>query len=300
MSPHVVVTGAGGFVGGFLARRLASRDCVVTAITRRPEDDDGVIPGLTWRRADLREPGALPRRFDVLLHCAAEIPARCPEPMALYQRNLDVASKIFGEAVAAGARTVVFTSSMSVYGSIAVPVVAENTQPQDPDPYGRAKWDAERLLEACVGRGLFSGLSIRLPGTVGRGSHDNFLSHALERILADDAIRGRHKDALFNNIVYVGDLADFLATWIASPRAGYHVTNIAACEPIRIGEMFSWLFACAGKPERITFTEDGKTPFQISLECAVALGYRPATVRDSVAAFVRDCLADHRRQSEIA
>jgi len=155
--------------------------------------------------------------------------------------------------------------------------------------------EGERMLADAIARGLPSALSIRLPGTVGRGSHDNFLSHALERILAGEAVTACHKDALFNNIVYVGDLADFLAEWIASPRPGYAVTNIAACDPIRIGDLFSLLFAHAGKPERITFSEDGKAPFQISLEHVIRLGYRPATVRDSVAAFVRDCLSDGGR-----
>jgi nucleoside-diphosphate-sugar epimerase len=292
MPLHVVVTGAGGFVGGFLARWLAERGCAVTAMTRRDCAEAKALPGLIWRKGDVRAHGALPERFDVLLHCAAEIPARCTDPKCLYQDNLDLARASFEQAGAAGVRTIVFTSSMSVYGAITAPVVEEETPPRDPDDYGRAKRDAERLLEACVGRGLFSGLSIRLPGTVGKGSHDNFLSHALGRILAGEAINGRHKDALFNNIVYVGDLADFVSSWIASPRPGYHVSNIAARDPMAIGDMFSWLFACAGKPERIVYSDEGKAPFQISLARAMALGYHPATVRDSVAAFVRDSLAE--------
>jgi nucleoside-diphosphate-sugar epimerase len=198
-------------------------------------------------------------------------------------------------ALQAKARAVVFTSSMSAYGTISVPVVTEDTPPQDPGPYGRSKLEGERLLAQAIERGLPSALAIRLPGTVGRGSHDNFLSHALARILAGEAVSARHKDALFNNIVYVGDLADFVAAWIMSPRPGYAVTNIAAREPIRIGELFSLLFARAGKSERISFSDDGKAPFQISLERAISLGYRPATVRDSVAAFVRDCLSEEGR-----
>jgi nucleoside-diphosphate-sugar epimerase len=290
---HVVVTGAGGFIGGFVAHQLLERGFTVTAITRRAGARS--LGRLTYRQADLTQPNALPERFDAVVHCAAETPARCPDSVALYASNVRAMRHVCERALQAGARGVVFTSSMSAYGTISVPVVTEDTPPQDPDPYGRSKLEGERMLADAVARGLPSALSIRLPGTVGRGSHDNFLSHALERILAGEAVTARHKDALFNNIVYVGDLADFLAEWIASPRPGYAVTNIAACDPIRVGDLFSLLFAHTGKPERITFSEDGKAPFQISLEHVIALGYRPATVRDSVAAFVRDCLSGGER-----
>jgi nucleoside-diphosphate-sugar epimerase len=293
MPLHVVVTGAGGFIGGVVAHRLAEQGSSVTAITRRAGAQS--LGRLTYHRADLTRPDALPERFDAIVHCAAETPARCPDPVALYASNVAAMRHVCERALRASASAVLFTSSMSAYGTISVPVVTEDTPPRNPDPYGRSKLEGERILAETVARGLPSGLSIRLPGTVGRGSHDNFLSHALQRILAGEAVTARHKDALFNNIVYVGNLADFLTEWIAFPRPGYAVTNIAACDPIRIGELFSLLFAHAGKPERVTFSEDGKAPFQISLERAIGLGYRPATVRDSVAAFVRDCLSPGER-----
>ena len=72
MASHTVVTGAAGFVGGFVARWLASRGHEVTAISRRPGGE--ALPNLAWREADLRSPGSLPAHFDALIHCAAETP----------------------------------------------------------------------------------------------------------------------------------------------------------------------------------------------------------------------------------
>ena len=124
MALHVVVTGAGGFVGGFVARRLAARGHEVTAISRRPHEPAAeVLPRLTWREADLRSPGSLPPRFDALIHCAAETPERCPEPGNLYRRNVDLSRNVFDQALQARAHAAVFLSSMSAYGAIAVPVV---------------------------------------------------------------------------------------------------------------------------------------------------------------------------------
>ena len=290
MSRHVVVTGAGGFAGGAIATRLSELGFSVTAVSRRPPDAAATGAGLTWRTVDLRAPDSLPSRFDAVIHCAAEIPGRLPDPEPLYNSNIDMARSVFGQALAAGGRAVVFMSSMSVYGTIDVPVVTEDTPSIAPDPYGRAKRDAETLLEERVGQGLFSGLSIRLPGTVGKRSHHNFLSDALGRVLSGDVVRANNPDAMFNNIVYVGDLAEFLARWIDAPRSGYAVTNLAAPEPITIREVVSLLFKATGRPERIEETVGGKKPFLIGLDRPTALGYRPKTTRASIEAFVRDNL----------
>jgi nucleoside-diphosphate-sugar epimerase len=289
MALHAVVTGAGGFVGGFVARHLA-RAMRVTAVVRRAVEP-GAPGGPSWLNADLRRPDALPAAFDALVHCAAEIPARVSDPDELYRGNIDVSRNVFEQAMRAGARSVVYLSSMSAYGAISAPVVTEELPPGQLDPYGRAKRDAEGLLEECVRGGLHSGLSIRLPGTVGKGSHHNFLSDAMARVLKGETVEARNPGALFNNIVYVGDLAAFLEQWIAKPRPGHAMTNLAAKDPLPFREVFELLFAAAGREQKVKFADGGKAPFLISIDRAISLGYRPATVRASVQAFVRDCVA---------
>jgi len=291
MGLHVVVTGAGGFIGGFVARWLATRGYEVTAVSRRPmESQMRSSSATTWRQADLADPASLPSRFDALIHCAAETPERCPDPSDLYRRNMDVSRNVFAQLLEAGARGAVFLSSMAAYGTVSVPVVTEDLPPLNPDAYGRAKRDTESLLQGCVERGLPSGLAIRLPGTTGKGSHDNFLSVALARARSGELVKGRNPDALFNNIVYVGDLAAFLEGWIANPRPGYALTNLGATEPLPMRQVLSLLYAFSGHPERVVFESGGKPPFLISLERAITLGYRPSTVKASLQSFIRDCI----------
>ena len=289
VSLRVLVTGAGGFVGGFLSRFLASKGCLVTATTRRKLDKSIENNfGITWHYTDLSRTLGLTNDFDAIVHCAAEIPANCNDPFLLYSRNIAASKILFEYASFANMKTVVFMSSVSVYGKIIEDVLSEKTIPTDPDTYGRSKLDSEVILAKCVKQGLSSGLSIRLPGTVGRGSHHNFLSDCLKRIHSGDLINAKNPESLFNNIVHVSDLAAFIHRWITSPKPGYEITNLGAEDPIKIKDVLSLMFKIAGKPELFKFSDGGKKPFLINLDQAKKLGYEPRTVHKSVEAFVRD------------
>jgi nucleoside-diphosphate-sugar epimerase len=292
MPLHAVVTGAGGFIGGYIAKYLAAKGCLVTAPVRLKPTGDASFHHLLWRHRDLLDHDALPHRFDVLVHCAAELPFRITEPALLYRANIDMAQNCFRQAVDAGAKTIIFLSSMSVYGKISAPVVREHLEPVAPDAYGRAKRDIEEMLRSMIGaNGFESGLSIRLPGTVGKGSHHNFLSDALTNILNGDVVHAQNADGFFNNIVYVGDLARFVGQWIDAPMPGYAVTNLAAEKAILIRELISMMFVAAGRTEKVEYIPANRPNFLISLERAGELGYRPSTVRDSVSKFIVESLA---------
>ena len=247
--------------------------------------------GITLCQFDLADDVQLPGRYDALIHCAADIPGLCADPNTIIRSNVEGAARIFSAARLAGAGTVINLSSMSVYGTVSVPEVTEDTPQAAPDVYGQSKIEAERLLDDMCRAGDFeSGISIRLPGTVGRGSHHNFLSGVMSRIVSNEQVEIRSPDAPFNNIVFVGDLARFMEQWIGEPLGGHSVTNLAAEMPLPIGEVVESMFVYADQKPRITVKPGGKSPFLISLETARSLGYVPATVQTSVEAFVNDCL----------
>jgi nucleoside-diphosphate-sugar epimerase len=291
----VVVTGAGGFVGERVALHLAAEGFAVAACYRTHLPASlRVTHGIELLQGDLARDLPLPAAFDAVVHCAADIPGLCPDPAQLTRSNVGGAERLLGAMRAAGARAIVNLSSMSVYGKIAVPVVTEDLRPEQPDPYGESKLATERMIAAlCAETGL-SALSIRLPGTVGRGSHHNFLSTVMGKILSGEPIRANNPEAPFNNIVYVGDLCVFIADWLsralAGAVAGHAVTNLAAREPLAVRDVIGTLYRVSGKPPAVTFADEGKAPFLIDLTRALSLGYRAPTVRDSLESFARDCV----------
>ena len=286
----VVITGAGGFVGGWVARWLANQGHEVCGLYRNHiAEETRQTPGVSLLQLDLASGVALPGSCDALIHCAADIPGLCADPEKLVRSNVEGAERVFAAAKAAGAQTIINLSSMSVYGTISVAEVTEDLLPDSPDVYGQSKIEAERMLdELCRNRAIQSGLSIRLPGTVGRGSHHNFLSDVMERIVAGQPVELRNPDTLFNNIVFVGDLAQFMDQWLRHPKTGHSVTNLAAEAPWPIGEVANAMYSHAGRTPHISIKTGGKKPFLISLEHARSLGYAPSTVQASVEAFVND------------
>jgi nucleoside-diphosphate-sugar epimerase len=237
-------------------------------------------------RADLAGAETLPAGpFDALIHCAAAIPSAVADEAELTRINVEGSRRLFDHAINAGADVVVFCSSMAVYGRIDADWVDRDTPINEPGPYGRSKLTSERTLaELCDARSDLRALSIRLPGVVGAGSHDNFLSDTMRRLAAGETVLVRNPDALFNNVVHIDDLAGFVGALLETLPAGHRATTIAATDPLPIRHVVGLLQTASAPGAEIRYRQEGRS-FLISNQHAQTLGYRPATVRDAVRRF---------------
>jgi nucleoside-diphosphate-sugar epimerase len=293
---RILITGCGGFVGGHLAAALtvSGHDVVGLFHRARPAMLEK-RPRLRLEQADLAGDGALPPApCDALIHCAAAIPANSSGDAELICVNVEGARRIFAHAADAGAGRIVFCSSMAAFGEIDTDLVGPDTPSRNPGTYGRSKLAGEALLDDLT-RTLpgLGALSIRLPGVVGAGSHDNFLSDTMTRLIAGAPVVVRNPDALFNNVVHVADLLGFVSGLVLSLPPGHRVVTIAADDPQPIRRVMGILEDAAGRTATIRYEQGGR-PFLISSEAARELGYRPSTVIDSVTRFALDALAASR------
>jgi nucleoside-diphosphate-sugar epimerase len=284
-----LISGAGGFVGRHLAIAVACSGHDVVALVRRarPVVLDQQLR-IRTAQADLAvATQVLPAGpFDALIHCAAAIPSDTPDEMELTRINVEGSRRLFQHAVDAGARVIVFCSSMAVYGRIAADTVGPDTPINQPGAYGYSKLASEIALAELsrVHAGLRA-LSIRLPGVVGPGSHDNFLSDTIARLAAGGTADVRNPDSLFNNVVHIDDLARFVDALLENLPPGHQVTTIAAVDPLPIRDVVGLLQVAAGPGATVRYRQEGRS-FLISSQHARTLGYRPATVRHAVRRFV--------------
>jgi len=280
---HALITGAGGFVGAHIARALTAAGWTVTGVVRSDRPDLSDIPLV---KTDLRDPKGLPAHYDMLVHCAAEVPARSHDPEALFERNVATTRAVLAHAATAGATRAVNMSTVSVYGPIDGGTVNETTPPLAIDAYGRSKIACEALFaEWAAGQPGRGAVSIRLPGVVGPGSRDNFLSGALATLGAGKAIAAGNPDALFNSVLHIRELTAFVAHLGQTLPAGHAALTIAAAEPIRVAHMLELLATNAGVPLLVDWREGKTRPYLITYDAARALGFQAATVADSIARF---------------
>ncbi|WP_426958441.1 NAD-dependent epimerase/dehydratase family protein [Muricoccus radiodurans] len=225
----ILVTGAGGFLGGHVVRHLRTSGMEVLPATR---DGRGGS-----RRLDLRDPagmGAALSGVESVVHCAVSDRAV----------TVDGTQALLDAATAAGVRRLVHFSSIAVYGE-AAGAVTEETPLLSPDTPGYAGWKVAAEAACLAARGIEV---VRLRPTIvyGPGS-PLWVGKMAERIRA--GVWGTFGEAGEGtcNLVHVDDVAGAVLAALSAPAAG-QVFNVNGPEAVSWNAWFVRLAEAIGAP----------------------------------------------------
>lgn len=250
MAPRsYLVTGATGFIGSALVRRLRAAGGRVRGLARSPREsgaDELLI-------ADLARDAVAPQWLagvDVVFHLAAKTHDLAAADAAAEYRQVNVEGtrRLLAAAGECPPRRLVFVSSVKALSEGGEAMVEESRPPSPATAYGRSKLEAERLVLGAAATGRFEAVCLRLPLVYGRGQRGN-----LERMIA--AIdRGRFPPPPENgnrrSLLHVENAVDALVLAAAHPRAAGETYLVTDENPYSTRQLYDWIREALGRKRR--------------------------------------------------
>ena len=153
--PSLLLTGATGFLGYYVAEALLASGRKVVALARDPGSEAAQRLGerVEWVQGDILDVDAVAKAAqgcDALLHCAGKVSRDAEDAIALHETNVVGTQRVFEAAKKAGIRRAVHASTS---GTIGISRDSEHIANEDDPtptalinrwPYYRAKLYAER------------------------------------------------------------------------------------------------------------------------------------------------------------
>src|SRR6185437_1912395 len=162
--PRILVTGANGFVGNALCRRLIADGHSVIASVRSSESEANLPSGIAATFTQPLSPETDWSRalsgVNAVVHLAARVHVMhesAADPLSEFRRvNVEGTRRLAQSALSCGVKRFVFVSSIKVNGEATRPGTSFTDQdaPAPQDPYGISKLEAEQELRRVARSGM--------------------------------------------------------------------------------------------------------------------------------------------------
>jgi len=267
----VLVTGASGFVGSAVARKLLERGFSVRALVR-PTSPRFHLEGLDleYAEGDLREAATVrPAMAGVryLFHVAADYRLWAPDRNEIVANNLNSTRIVMEEAVRAGVERVVYTSSVATLAVRTDGTSVDETAPLDEakaiGAYKRSKVAAERLVERMIAEHKLPAVIVNPSTPIGPR---DVKPTPTGRIIVE-AARGRIPAFVDTglNLVHVDDVAD--GHLAALDRGEIGERYILGGQNVQFADMLAAIATLVGRrPPRMRMPRGPIVPLAIAAE----------------------------------
>jgi nucleoside-diphosphate-sugar epimerase len=246
---RVLVTGATGFTGGHLCRRLARDGHPVRALVRdrrfEPElRRDGIEPVL----GDLRDPKSLERALEgveLVYHVAALFRQENVSRKEMWETNVQGTRNMLDAATKAGVKRFVHCSTVGVHGDIKNPPANEEAPYGPGDHYQESKTEGERVVLSYMAEGRLPIVVFR-PGGI-YGPRDLRFLKLFKAIKRKRFIMLGSGEVLYQ-LIYIEDLIEGILLCGTKKNAIGNVYILTGKEPATLNQLVRLIAGVVGVP----------------------------------------------------
>jgi NAD dependent epimerase/dehydratase len=265
MSPlsgrRVLVTGAGGFIGGHLAAYLVGQGASVRGMTRyNSRGDRGTLDWVEPQIAaeidpfagDVRDIESVRRAMEgveIVLHLGAQIaiPYSYVNPRDFVETNVLGTLNVAQAALDLGVERVVHTSTSEIYGSAQIVPITEDHPIEPQSPYAASKVGADKLMDSYHRAYELPMVILRPFNTYGpHQSARAVVPTIISQALATDTVRLGALDPR-RDMTYVEDTARGFAAAATADAAVGQTIQLGTGHDVSIGEIVQLVGELLGK-----------------------------------------------------
>lgn len=306
----ILVTGAAGFIGSTLVDRLLAEGYETVGIDNFCQRNDprikrfnlsGVVhnKAFTLYECDVRDASQLKAIFlkekpDAVLHLAGHtgVYASLQDPEEFFSTNALGTECVLEACRVCGCKTLVFSSTGSVYGHSLLPVTEDTLLPEAANPYVASKRLAERFAAAYAEVCELNVTVLRIFSVYGPRQRTNMAVHQFTRRIDRGepvVLYGDGRDS--RNFLYIGNCVDGII--LAMENAdGFKVINLGEERSVALQDIVQMLSGFLQKTAVIQYV---LTPPEILPEMSASitkarrvLGYEPkVSMEEGLRRFVQ-------------
>ena len=273
---HVLVTGAGGFIGSHLVEHLVAQGAKVRAFVRYNSRADAgllklvpdeVVKEVELIAGDLRDEDAVRKAVQgchVVFHLGAliSIPYSYLHPVEVASTNVMGTLNMLVACRDLGVERLVHTSTSEVYGTALQVPISEDHPLQGQSPYSASKIGADKLAESFFCAYGLPVITVRPFNTFGpRQSARAVIPTIITQALTCNEIRLGNLETT-RDFTYVSDTAAGFIKAAESEQGLGQVFNLGTGEEIHIGDLANLIIEKVGRPVKLEIENQRLRPKQ--------------------------------------